>query len=217
MPDKAKHVVALLTMMLGPVFVFGMVLVMNRMEIGTDRNLYKEVSEVAVVKNEQPKQDSKVKKMTEKPKPKTSRPAKAAAPIPQLNTDLSGLNFGLDLAGLDSGLANSQMNAGDKLLNNNASVRGEETADTLPQPKVKSPFIYPKGAKSKGVTGYVLLSVQVEVDGTIDKIEVIESSPAGVFDDSAITGIKNWRFSPGLYQGKPVKVWVKQKIRFSLE
>jgi protein TonB len=215
LPNTAKHVVAFITMLLGPIVVFGMVLLMNRMEVGTDRNLFKEVSEVAVVKTEALKQQSPVKKPTPKPKPKSTRPMKATAPIPQLAAGLSGLDFGMNLGGLEDGLANNAMNAGDKLLNNKDSSVGDAT-DTLPQPKLKSPFIYPKGAKSKGVTGYVVLSVLVEVDGAVDKVEVVESSPEGVFDESAIAGIKNWRFSPGLQQGKPVKTWVKQKIRFSL-
>lgn len=211
-----KHVVATLTMLVGPILVFGMVLVMNKMEFGTDRNLTQEVSEVAVIKNDPIKQDSPVKKVTEKPKPKANKPSRASAPIPQLNASLSGVDFGLDLGGGEAA-GNSQQAGADKLVENRAVTTTDEAADVFPQPKVKSAFIYPKSAKSKGVTGYVALSVLVAVDGSVSKVEIEESSPQGVFDDAVLAGIQNWHFTPGMQQGKPAPMWVKQKIRFSLE
>ena len=39
---------------------------------------------------------------------------------------------------------------------------------------------------------------------------------SGVFDDIAVASVKRWKFKPAEYQGKPVKIWAKQKIRFEL-
>ncbi len=214
--NRSKHLAALLMMLMGPILVFGMVIVMNRMQVNRDQKTFQEVSRIAMVKNELPKQNAAIKKAADKPKPKTSRPMKSSVAIPQLNAGASGLDFGMALGGLDSGATSNQSTAGDNLLNKQNSANDDQTADTLPQPKVKSPFAYPKAAKSKGVEGYVVLSVLVDETGTVEKADVLESSPEGVFDESALAGINNWRFSPGLKHGKAVSVWVKQKIRFSL-
>ncbi|MEA2098888.1 MAG: energy transducer TonB, partial [Campylobacterota bacterium] len=41
------------------------------------------------------------------------------------------------------------------------------------------------------------------------------SNPEGVFDNTAINGVRGWRFTPAKYKGNPVKVWAKQKISFN--
>lgn len=213
----SRHLLAALSMIFGPILMFGMVLFMNKMEFGTDRNLTKEVSEIAVVKTEVIKQESPVKKAAERPKPKASKPARSTSLAPQLSSGLSGLDFGLDLGTRGDGSANSKDSSLEHSTDSKSATSNEAGADVSPQPKIKSAFVYPKSAKSKGVSGYVVLSVLVDEDGNVAQVEIAESSPPEVFDTTALTGIKNWRFSPGTRQGKPVKMWIKQKIRFSLE
>jgi len=75
---------------------------------------------------------------------------------------------------------------------------------------------YPLDAKADGVEGYVTLSVLIGPAGDIQDVRVLESRPSGVFDDVAIEGIRQWRFQPAKYQGKPVTVWGRQTIRFDL-
>lgn len=206
---RSKYVSGFVAMVVGPIFVFGTVLLMNRMGDDVDKADQLKPTEMTVVKQEKPKPKKKV----EKPKPK-SRPKqrRAPAPITGLNASLSGIDLGL------SGLGTDDFDVGDNGLlgNANASVMTEDSVDTMPQPKVKSSFVYPKAAKKRNIEGYVVLSLLIDVDGRVDKIQVLESSPQGVFDDSAVVGIRNWRFTPAQYQGKAVKVWAKQKIRFGL-
>jgi len=45
---------------------------------------------------------------------------------------------------------------------------------------------------------------------------VIESYPEGVFDEAAMQGVNQWKFSPAMYQGKAVRAWARQRVRFDL-
>ncbi|MDP2097811.1 MAG: energy transducer TonB [Methylobacter sp.] len=207
--SRGKYVTGGIGMLLGPVVVFGIVLLMNRFLNEFDKTPQQAPSEMQVVKQEKPKPEKKAEKPKPKPRPRPSRPA---PPVSGLDSSLSGidmslLGFGNDMAGIDDSL----------LGKTETSVMTEDSVDTPPQPKSRGRFIYPASAKKRGVQGFVLLSLLIDVDGSVDKVQVLESSPAGVFDDAAMVGIKSWRFSPAQYQGAPVKVWAKQNIRFSLE
>jgi protein TonB len=45
---------------------------------------------------------------------------------------------------------------------------------------------------------------------------VIESTPKGVFDRAATDAIRRWRYRPARYNGQPVEVPVRTRIRFEL-
>lgn len=208
--SRGKYIVGGIGMLLGPIVVFGIVLLMNRFINDIDKSPPQPSSEMDIVKQEKPKPEKKVEKPKPKPRPQPSRPA---PPVSGLDSSLSGIDMSLlgfgndDMAGIDDSL----------LGKTSASVMTEDSVDTPPQPKTRGRFIYPKSAKKRGIQGFVVLSLLIDLDGSVDKVQVLESSPAGVFDDAAMVGIKNWRFSPAQYQGAPVKVWAKQNIRFSLE
>ena len=53
-------------------------------------------------------------------------------------------------------------------------------------------------------------------DGSVNQVQVLESSPSGIFDTAALQGIRSWHFEPAKYKGDTVRVWAKQKIRFDL-
>jgi len=62
-----------------------------------------------------------------------------------------------------------------------------------------------------------MFNILISAEGNVEDIRVLESSPSGVFEESAMEALKNWKFEPAVYQGKKVKVWAKQKISFKLE
>lgn len=148
---------------------------------------------------------------TPKPKPRKPPPAKRlqAVPSPDLGTALSGIDFGLPEVVFDPG-------ADQRLLAGTATETAETAVDTPPQPIATSAFNYPAEAKSKNLQGYVLLSVLVDEQGAVAQAQVLESSPPGVFEQSALEGIRRWRFNPARSQGKPVRAFVQQKIVFQL-
>ena len=203
-----KNGAAIVSMIIGPILVFGLVLVMNRYASDVDQVKAPKSTQLDIVKQIKPKP----KKKTRKVKPKRVRKtAKAPAPFKGLGSSLSGIDLGLP--GLGGGL--DDLNSG-LLGNSGASVMTEDLVDVAPKPKSRGAFKYPASAKKKGIKGYVVLSLLIDENGRVDQVQVLESSPQGVFDESALNGINSWRFEPAKYEGKKVKVWAKQKIRFDL-
>ena len=75
-----------------------------------------------------------------------------------------------------------------------------------PQPK------YPTDAK--GVSGWVDLEFNVNVDGSTSSAEVVDSSPKGVFDDAALHAIHGWIFSPYTVNGVRERKRIRLRLQF---
>lgn len=59
---------------------------------------------------------------------------------------------------------------------------------------------YPERALLRGVSGNVRLSYVLDEDGRVRDVKVEQSSPATVFDTSAVTALRKWRFVPGSFE-----------------
>ena len=206
-----RHLGALAIATAGVLGVFWLVLAMN--------------AEVT----EPPKKDSgsemalqKVKKRTPPPKPKPKpKPKKAkrraqapVAPAPNIGGALSGVDFGIP--GLGDGVLND---ASDLLLDeasrSKSLIMSEGSVDRPPRPSQGNPVPnYPPRAAKDGLTGRVVIKVLIDVDGSVRKAKVVESSPPGIFDGAALNAVRRWRFEPALYEGQPVKVWARQPMDF---
>jgi protein TonB len=75
---------------------------------------------------------------------------------------------------------------------------------------------YPVVARRQGITGFVTFNIMIDELGQPRRIQILQSSPSGVFEAVAQEAIEQWSFEPALYAGEPVKSWVKQTIRFNL-
>lgn len=202
------RLVGALTAVGGLVMVLSLIVFMNTQLARPDEGEGDAFSSIQVVKKEKPPQQEQVRK-PEPPKRRQTR----TAPSPLLGSDsgLSGLSFGLP--GLDA----SDFDLGDGLLGDSSDVvMTDDTVDVQPRPIVQTPMRYPPRAKASGVTGYVLLSVLIGPTGQVEKVKVLESQPAGVFDDVAVGGVQSWKFEPASYRGENVRVWAKQRVRFDL-
>lgn len=203
------HQAAVIFMMLGPVLVFGLVFIMNHYAGFTEKTPEPEVTEISMAK--EIKQEPKKKIQKAKPQQPKHRP-QAPAPFKGLNTALSGIDLGL--FGFDDGSMND---LDDGLLGKTGNtVMTEDLVDVPPKPVSRGVFRYPSSAKKKGIKGYVVLSILVDTDGSVNQVQVLESNPSGIFDDAAMHGMRAWHFEPAKYKGDNVKVWAKQKIRFDL-
>lgn len=196
-------------MLFGIFFVFSTVILMNESADMLNQNTKKESAELNV---------QKVAKAKPKPKPKPQKKAepakpKRSAPAPTLSSSLSGIDTGLD------SFMSGDMNMDDSLLGdvNKDMVMSEDSVDEAPKPSQRSAMEYPKKARKSGISGYVLMNLLVDKDGNVERVTVLESEPAGVFDEVAMSGVKEWKFKPAQYKGTAVKVWAKQKIRFDLQ
>lgn len=53
---------------------------------------------------------------------------------------------------------------------------------------------YPIEAAKKGIEGSVVLKYDIQGDGNVTNVEVVNGKPAYVFDKTAITALKQWRY-----------------------
>jgi TonB family protein len=74
---------------------------------------------------------------------------------------------------------------------------------------------YTADAMRARVQGVVTLECVVQADGTIGDVKVLKSLEAGL-DQEAIKAVKQWRFKPGLKDGKAVPVRVTLEVTFTL-
>ncbi len=146
-----------------------------------------------------------------KPKPKPKKKSTPKAPLPDLSSMLGGIE--MDIPEFE--LGNIAGNPNDLLgeIAKDAAM-SEGTVDTKPRVLSRSPMEYPASAMKKRIKGYVVVNLLIDTDGSIEAAKVLQSSPPGVFEVAALSGIRSWRFAPGKYKGRPVKVWAKQKVRF---
>lgn len=145
------------------------------------------------------------------PKPKPKKNTAPPPPSHLLNASLSGLSFGID--GLDNIMAQG---ANSLLESTDALVMTSDTVDVPPRPVHRVSADYPARARSKGLEGYVTMSILIDDDGSVQDILVVEASPPNVFDTVATAAVRDWRFVPGEYKGDPVSVRVTQTLRFVL-
>lgn len=75
---------------------------------------------------------------------------------------------------------------------------------------------YPDAALSNRVSGTVTVQYVVDKKGYTKDVEVIQSTPKGTFDRAATEAIRRWRYRPAKYNGQPVEVPVRTRIRFEL-
>ena len=79
-----------------------------------------------------------------------------------------------------------------------------------------TPPIYPKDALDRGLEGKVSLSVVVAEDGSVSSVSVAQSSGHEMLDAAAVRAMKrDWRFQPGLKEGKPAAGSVTVTFEFT--
>ena len=77
------------------------------------------------------------------------------------------------------------------------------------------PIEYPLQLWDQDMEGETLLRVRVTDTGAVDSVEVVESSGHPDFDDAAVAGAKELRFSPARKEGKRIEVWAEVPVHFS--
>jgi protein TonB len=95
------------------------------------------------------------------------------------------------------------------------SFEVEKPPDCVNLSQVRSSMQYPEVARQAGIEGRVTVKVLVGPDGNV--IQVGSVSGPDVFADEVKEKAMNLQFTPGLQNGKPVKVWVTVPFNFKLK
>lgn len=75
---------------------------------------------------------------------------------------------------------------------------------------------YPALSRRLREQGVVLLRVYVLPSGSPEQVELKQSSGSARLDESALTAVRKWRFTPAQSAGRAVAAWVVVPIAFSL-
>ena len=89
--------------------------------------------------------------------------------------------------------------------------------DRAPLATVRIPPIYPYQARRRGVEGWVAVRFLVDTQGRVRHLQITRAQPPGVFESAVRRALAQWRFRPGVKDGRPVETWVSTTIRFRLD
>ena len=127
--------------------------------------------------------------------------------VPAVDLNMFGDPFGAD--GPPSGGPGSDGDVGGEVA---------RTGGAVSQPRLlyKVEPEYSEEARKAKYQGTVMLAVEVWEDGLAHNIRVLRSLGLGL-DEKAVEAVKQWKFSPGKKDGKPVKVLVQIQVNFRLK
>lgn len=100
-----------------------------------------------------------------------------------------------------------------------SSSQGTALASSMATPRYnlnRRPY-YPATAREQGWQGTAQLKVLILKNGSVGSLEIEQSSGFSVLDQSALKGVKEWKFYPGLKDGRPTEMWVRIPVTFRLE
>jgi protein TonB len=95
------------------------------------------------------------------------------------------------------------------------SFEVEKAPECVNLAQVRSSMTYPEVARQAGIEGRVTVKVLVGPDGNVIKVGSV--SGPDVFSEEVSSKAMDLQFTPGLQNGKPVKVWVTVPFNFKLK
>jgi len=95
------------------------------------------------------------------------------------------------------------------------SFEVEKAPECINLAQIRGSMSYPEVARQAGIEGRVTVKVLVGPDGNVLKVGSVTGPE--VFTDEVRDKSMNLQFTPGLQNGKPVKVWVTVPFNFKLK
>lgn len=151
-------------------------------------------------------------KLKPKPQKKVVRKKATAAPGPKApagNPAGSGTGTGTG-TGTGSGSGSGS---------GNGSGSGEGRGVPVKPPRLLREVapVYPASARNSGATGVVTVRILVGADGSVEDVTVVGSSGNGAMDNSVVTAVNKWRFSPAKDKyGQNARCRVTRAVSFNL-
>lgn len=147
-------------------------------------------------------------KLKPKPQKKVVRKKATAAPGPKAPAG-SGTGTGTG-TGTGSG-------SGSGSGNGNGSGEGRGVPVKPPRLLREVAPVYPASARNSGATGVVTVRILVGADGSVEDVTVVGSSGNGAMDNSVVTAVNKWRFSPAKDKyGQNARCRVTRAVSFNL-
>lgn len=153
-------------------------------------------------------------KLKPKPQKKVVRKKATAAPGPKApagNSAGSGTGTG---TGTGTGSGSGSGNG-----NGSGNGSGEGSGVPVKPPRLLREVapVYPASARNSGATGVVTVRILVGADGSVEDVTVVGSSGNGAMDNSVVTAVNKWRFSPAKDKyGQNARCRVTRAVSFNL-
>lgn len=87
--------------------------------------------------------------------------------------------------------------------------------DQMPQARIRVAPIYPLELKKQGATGQVVVEFIIDPEGNVVNPVVVRSTHPD-FEVSALSAILQWKFTPGIKDGRAVNTRLQQQISFDM-
>lgn len=91
----------------------------------------------------------------------------------------------------------------------------EKHPDVRPSALKVEPPVYPSALSARSVEGNVVVEFIIDPQGNVRDPRVIRSTHRA-FEEPALTAVRQWQFTPGRKNGRPVATLASQSIEFSL-
>jgi len=143
-------------------------------------------SEVNERERKKPKTPPKAQKQPDIPKPKVAQVNKPSNETPKMSAVPM-------VAGLDLG--------GGAFVGGVGGGAGNSDSDIVPIVKVNPQ--YPREAAMRGTEGYVQLNVDIQKDGSVANVRIVNSNPRRIFDRAAVRAASKYKYRPQIVDGKP--------------
>lgn len=147
-------------------------------------------------------------KLKPKPQKKIVKKKATAAPGPKAPAG-NGTGTGM---GSGTGSGNGSGNG-------NGSGSGEGRGVPVKPPRLLREIapVYPASARNSGATGVVTVRILVGADGSVEDVTVVGSSGNSAMDNSVVTAVNKWRFSPAKDKyGQNARCRVTRAVSFNL-
>jgi TonB family protein len=76
---------------------------------------------------------------------------------------------------------------------------------------------FPEAGRGLQSGGYVDIEFTVMTNGSVADVTAVGAQPVGVFEQSAISAVRRWRYRPVVRDGVPVEQRAKVRLRFELK
>jgi TonB family protein len=96
------------------------------------------------------------------------------------------------------------------------STPGPLALDLVPHVTSRVFPAYPEAAKRSGIEGTVTVSMYVNEDGTVGRIEAL-SSPNELLTGAVLDALRRWRFEAPVEKGRRIPFTVEYSVEFMLD
>jgi TonB family protein len=97
------------------------------------------------------------------------------------------------------------------------SLLGAEPQEIIPPKLIRYVKAkYPKEAQKLGISGEVIAEIDIDAKGKVTMVRIIKKAGYG-FDQAALEAMKNFKFTPAFYRGKPISSRILYKYKFILK